>query len=55
MYFNLAMVGFEPTPTLTAAPSNTETTVIPLFKFVDFLTVVLILHLSDTKGNILKK
>ena len=29
MYFNLAMVGFEPTPTSTAAPSNTETTVIP--------------------------
>ena len=25
MYFYLAMVGFEPTPTLTAAPSNTET------------------------------
>ena len=24
MYFYLAMVGFEPTPTLTAAPSNTE-------------------------------
>ena len=23
------MVGFEPTPTSTAAPSNTETTVIP--------------------------
>ena len=29
MYFYLAMVGFEPTPTSTAAPSNTETTVIP--------------------------
>ena len=29
MYFVLAMVGFEPTPTSTAAPSNTETTVIP--------------------------
>ena len=29
MYFYLAMVGFEPSPTLTAAPSNTETTVIP--------------------------
>ena len=29
MYLNLAMVGFEPTPTSTAAPSNTETTVIP--------------------------
>ena len=31
MYFYLAMVGFEPTPTATAtaAPSNTETTVIP--------------------------
>ena len=29
MYFNLAMVGFEPTTTATAAPSNTETTVIP--------------------------
>ena len=29
MYFNLAKVGFEPTPTSTAAPSNTETTVIP--------------------------
>ena len=28
MYFYLAMVGFEPTPTATAAPSNTETTVI---------------------------
>ena len=27
MYFYLAMVGFEPTPTATAAPSNTETTV----------------------------
>ena len=27
MYFYLAMVGFEPTPTLTAAPSNTERTV----------------------------
>ena len=26
MYFYLAMVGFEPTPTSTAAPSNTETT-----------------------------
>ena len=25
MYFYLAMVGFEPTPTSTAAPSNTET------------------------------
>ena len=25
----MAMVGFEPTPTSTAAPSNTETTVIP--------------------------
>ena len=29
MYFNLANVGFEPTPTSTAAPSNTETAVIP--------------------------
>ena len=29
MYFYLAMVGFEHTPTTTAAPSNTETTVIP--------------------------
>ena len=29
MYFYLAMVGFEPMPTSTAAPSNTETTVIP--------------------------
>ena len=29
MDFYLAMVGFEPTPTATAAPSNTETTVIP--------------------------
>ena len=29
MYFYLAMVEFEPTPTSTAAPSNTETTVIP--------------------------
>ena len=29
MYFYLAMVGFEPTPTSTAVPSNTETTVIP--------------------------
>ena len=29
MYFYLAKVGFEPTPTSTAAPSNTETTVIP--------------------------
>ena len=29
MYFYLAMLGFEPTPTSTAAPSNTETTVIP--------------------------
>ena len=28
MYFYLAVVGFEPTPTSTAAPSNTETTVI---------------------------
>ena len=29
MYFYLAMVGFDPTPTSTAAPSNTEATVIP--------------------------
>ena len=29
MYFYLAQVGFEPTPTSTAAHSNTETTVIP--------------------------
>ena len=29
IYFYLAKVGFEPTPTSTAAPSNTETTVIP--------------------------
>ena len=29
MYFYLAMVGFEHMPTSTAAPSNTETTVIP--------------------------
>ena len=29
MYIYLATVGFEPTPTSTAAPSNTETTVIP--------------------------
>ena len=29
MYFYLAKVGFEPAPTSTAAPSNTETTVIP--------------------------
>ena len=29
MYFYSAMVGFESTPTATAAPSNTETTVIP--------------------------
>ena len=28
-FFYLAKVGFEPTPTSTAAPSNTETTVIP--------------------------
>ena len=27
MYLYLAMVGFEPRPTSTAAPSNTETTV----------------------------
>ena len=29
MYFYLAQVGFEPTPTSTAVLSNTETTVIP--------------------------
>ena len=29
MYFYLANVGFEPKLTLSAAPSNTETTVIP--------------------------
>ena len=29
MYIDLVMVGFEPTPTTTAAPSNTETTGIP--------------------------
>ena len=29
MYFYWAKVGFEPTPTSTATPSNTETTVIP--------------------------
>ena len=29
MYFYLVNIGFEPTPTSTAAPSNTETTVIP--------------------------
>ena len=29
MYLNLAMVGFEPTPTSTAAPSNKYTIVIP--------------------------
>ena len=29
MYFYLAMVGFEPTPTSTAAPSTIETTAIP--------------------------
>ena len=29
MYFYFAMVGIEPKPTSTAAPSNTETTVIP--------------------------
>ena len=29
MYFYLAMVGLEPTPTSTAAPSNTEKNVIP--------------------------
>ena len=29
MYFYLALVGFETTPTSTAAPSNTEATVIP--------------------------
>ena len=29
MYFYLAKVGFEPTPTSTAAPSHTETTIIP--------------------------
>ena len=29
MYFYLAKVGFEPTPTSTTAPSNTVTTVIP--------------------------
>ena len=29
MYFYLAMVGIETMPTSTAAPSNTETTVIP--------------------------
>ena len=29
MYFYLAMVGFKHTLTATAAPSNTETTVIP--------------------------
>ena len=29
MYSYLAMVGFEPTTTSTAAPRNTETTVVP--------------------------
>ena len=29
MYFYLAKVGLKSTPTSTAAPSNTETTVIP--------------------------
>ena len=29
MYFYLARVGFEPMPTLTAAPCKTETAVIP--------------------------
>ena len=29
MYFYLAKVGFEPTPTSTAVLSNTETTVVP--------------------------
>ena len=45
MYFYLAVVGFEPTPTSTAAPSNTETTVIPsrpliyIYKFSTFAVV----------------
>ena len=30
MYFYLGKVGFEPTQTSTAAPSNTKTTVIPI-------------------------
>ena len=30
MYFYLANTGFESTPTSTAAPSNRETTVIPI-------------------------
>ena len=34
IYFYLAMVGFEPTPTSTAAPSNTETTVIPSRSYI---------------------
>ena len=29
MYFYLAKVSFEPTPTSTAGPSNTEITIIP--------------------------
>ena len=40
MYFYLAIVGFEPTPTSTAAPSNTETTVIPTRRGLNYLGVL---------------
>ena len=43
MYLYLAMVGFEPTPTSTAAPSNTETTVIP--------SRLYIYHKRDAEGH----
>ena len=47
MYFYLAMVGFEPTPTSTAAPSNTETTVIYIYIHECRLKVIMALLYYD--------
>ena len=55
MYFYLAMVGFEPTPTSTAAPSNTETTVIPSRPYICIYTYMVGLNHQQCKTIFTKR
>ena len=45
MYFYLANVGFEPMPTSTAAPSNTETTAIHISLYIYEIVIYIDKHI----------
>ena len=49
MYFYLSTVGFEPTPTSTAAPSNTETYML-IYIYIDPVLELYLFFEKDSLG-----